>query len=48
VREDITYDLMWSQFVADPKVEMSEVALRDALDLVNYVHRYNVLSFLEK
>jgi hypothetical protein len=32
VREDIAYDLMWSQFVADPKVEMSEVALRDALD----------------
>jgi hypothetical protein len=48
VREDIAYDLMWSQFVADPKVEMSEVALRDALDLVNYIHRYNMPSFLEK
>jgi hypothetical protein len=48
VREDIAYDLMWSQFVADPKVEMSEVALRDALDLVNHVHRYDAPSFLEK
>jgi hypothetical protein len=35
---------MWSRFVADPKVNMSEVGLWDALDLVNHVHRYDAPS----